>query len=193
MITDDACGSLPADHADDQEAMVGVMSPGLRRPATPRCSRRRASTASSSVPGHRRGSAWRSRIEHYLTAPSKEPEPAKREVDVAYLTNQASSPGTSRHVLQLAFTTGNAHTAADLHVTGPGLLGCAGGFRIWESGACLPVVPGRGVERERALPDAGAQSGRSAAPADYGVRGRGTAGAGPGVQAGGGRSDFAFG
>ncbi len=31
---------------------------------------------------------------------------------MAYLTNQASSPGTSRHVLQLAFTTGNAHTAA---------------------------------------------------------------------------------
>ena len=89
---------------------------------------------------------------------------------MAYLTNQASSPGTSRHVLQLAFTTGNAHTAADLHVTG--LLGCvAGGFQIWESGACPPVVSGRGVERERALPDAGAQSGRSAAPADYGVRG----------------------
>jgi hypothetical protein len=68
--------------------------------------------ASSSIPGHRRGSAWRSRIEQYLTAPSKEPEPAKREVDVADLTNQASSPGTSRHVLQSAFTTGNARTAA---------------------------------------------------------------------------------
>jgi effector-binding domain-containing protein len=36
-----------------------------------------------------RGSAWRSRVEHYLTDPSKEPDPAKWEVDVAYLTSQA--------------------------------------------------------------------------------------------------------
>lgn len=34
------------------------------------------------------GSVWRSRAEHYLTDPSKEPDPAKREVDVAYLTSQ---------------------------------------------------------------------------------------------------------
>jgi effector-binding domain-containing protein len=34
-------------------------------------------------------SAWRSRFEHYLTDPSKEPDPAKWEVDVAYLTSQA--------------------------------------------------------------------------------------------------------
>jgi effector-binding domain-containing protein len=33
-----------------------------------------------------RGSAWRSRTEHYLTDPSKETDPAKWEVDVAYLT-----------------------------------------------------------------------------------------------------------
>jgi effector-binding domain-containing protein len=33
-----------------------------------------------------RGSAWRSRAEHYLTDPSREPDPAKWEVDVAYLT-----------------------------------------------------------------------------------------------------------
>ena len=33
-----------------------------------------------------RGSAWRSRAEHYLTDPSSEPDPAKWEVDVAYLT-----------------------------------------------------------------------------------------------------------
>jgi effector-binding domain-containing protein len=31
------------------------------------------------------GTAWRSRAEHYLTDPSKEPDPAKWEVDVAYL------------------------------------------------------------------------------------------------------------
>jgi len=36
-----------------------------------------------------RGSAWRSRAEHYLTDPAKEPHPAKWEVDVAYLTSQA--------------------------------------------------------------------------------------------------------
>jgi hypothetical protein len=34
----------------------------------------------------RAGSAWRSRAEHYLTDPSREPDPAKWEVDVAYLT-----------------------------------------------------------------------------------------------------------
>ena len=32
------------------------------------------------------GSAWRSRAEHYLTDPSQEPDPAKWETDVAYLT-----------------------------------------------------------------------------------------------------------
>ena len=36
-----------------------------------------------------RGSAWRGRAEHYLTDPSKEPDPARWEVDVAYLTSQA--------------------------------------------------------------------------------------------------------
>jgi effector-binding domain-containing protein len=36
-----------------------------------------------------RGSAWRSRAEHYLTDPSREPDPAKWEVDVAYLTRGA--------------------------------------------------------------------------------------------------------
>lgn len=35
------------------------------------------------------GPAWRSRAEHYLTDPSKEPDPAKWEVDVAYLTRGA--------------------------------------------------------------------------------------------------------
>jgi effector-binding domain-containing protein len=35
------------------------------------------------------GTAWRSRAEHYLTDPSKEPDPAKWEVDVAYLTRRA--------------------------------------------------------------------------------------------------------
>ena len=35
-----------------------------------------------------RGEAWRSRAEHYLTDPSREPDPAKWEVDVAYLTTQ---------------------------------------------------------------------------------------------------------
>jgi DNA gyrase inhibitor GyrI len=33
-----------------------------------------------------RGSAWRGRVEHYLTNPAEEPDPAKWEVDVAYLT-----------------------------------------------------------------------------------------------------------
>ncbi len=32
------------------------------------------------------GTAWRSRAEHYLTDPSAEPDPAKWEVDIAYLT-----------------------------------------------------------------------------------------------------------
>lgn len=32
------------------------------------------------------GSAWRARAEHYLTDPSREPDPAKWEVDVACLT-----------------------------------------------------------------------------------------------------------
>jgi DNA gyrase inhibitor GyrI len=36
-----------------------------------------------------KGTAWRSRVEHYLTDPSKEPDPAKWEVDVAYLISQA--------------------------------------------------------------------------------------------------------
>ena len=31
--------------------------------------------------------ARRSRAEHYLTDPSREPDPAKREVDLAYLTH----------------------------------------------------------------------------------------------------------
>ena len=35
------------------------------------------------------GQAWRSRVEHYLTNPAEEPDPAKWEVDVAYLTSQA--------------------------------------------------------------------------------------------------------
>ena len=32
-----------------------------------------------------RGTAWRSRVEHYLTNPAAEPDPAKWEVDIAYL------------------------------------------------------------------------------------------------------------
>lgn len=35
------------------------------------------------------GTAWRSRVEHYLTDPSAEPDPAKWEVDVAYLASPA--------------------------------------------------------------------------------------------------------
>ncbi len=31
------------------------------------------------------GSAWRDRVEHYLTNPAEESDPAKWEVDVAYL------------------------------------------------------------------------------------------------------------
>jgi effector-binding domain-containing protein len=36
-----------------------------------------------------RGSAWRSRAEHYLTDPSQEPDPAKFETDVAFLIREA--------------------------------------------------------------------------------------------------------
>ncbi len=36
-----------------------------------------------------RGSAWRGRAEHYLTNPAAEPDPAKWETDVAYLTSPA--------------------------------------------------------------------------------------------------------
>jgi effector-binding domain-containing protein len=35
------------------------------------------------------GAAWRSRVEHYLTDPSKEPDPSKWETDVAYLIGEA--------------------------------------------------------------------------------------------------------
>jgi len=35
------------------------------------------------------GALWRSRVEHYLTDPSAEPDPAKWEVDVAFLTREA--------------------------------------------------------------------------------------------------------
>ncbi len=35
------------------------------------------------------GPAWRARAEHYLTDPSRESDPAKWEVDVAYLTRSA--------------------------------------------------------------------------------------------------------
>ena len=34
------------------------------------------------------GQAWRGRVEHYPTNPAEEPDPAKWEVDVAYLTTQ---------------------------------------------------------------------------------------------------------
>lgn len=40
-----------------------------------------------------RGSAWGGRVEHYLTDPSAEPDPAKWEVDVAYRLADAS-PGS---------------------------------------------------------------------------------------------------
>ena len=39
-----------------------------------------------------KGTAWRGRAEHYLTDPSKEPDPAKWEVDVAYLTDPPPTP-----------------------------------------------------------------------------------------------------
>jgi effector-binding domain-containing protein len=35
-----------------------------------------------------RGEAWRGRVEHYLTDPSAEPDPAKWEVDIAYLASE---------------------------------------------------------------------------------------------------------
>jgi effector-binding domain-containing protein len=35
------------------------------------------------------GTAWRARAEHYLTNPADEPDPAKWEVDVGYLTLEA--------------------------------------------------------------------------------------------------------
>ena len=35
-----------------------------------------------------KGSHWRGWVEHYLTNPSEEPDPAKWEVDVAYLTKE---------------------------------------------------------------------------------------------------------
>ncbi len=35
------------------------------------------------------GTAWRARVEHYLTNPAAEPDPAKWEVDVAYLALEA--------------------------------------------------------------------------------------------------------
>lgn len=34
------------------------------------------------------GTAWRGRLEHYLTDPSSEPDPAKWETDVAYLASE---------------------------------------------------------------------------------------------------------
>jgi effector-binding domain-containing protein len=46
--------------------------------------RERAIALDSWETGH--GTAWRSRVEHYLTDPSAEPDPAKWEVDIAYLT-----------------------------------------------------------------------------------------------------------
>ncbi len=99
-------------------AMAGVMSPGLRRPASRAAAVGARARRRVRYPGHRRGSARRGQIEHYLTTPCKGAEPAKRKVDVAYLTNQASSLGTPCHVLQSAFTTGNAHTAAVV-ISGP--------------------------------------------------------------------------
>jgi effector-binding domain-containing protein len=35
------------------------------------------------------GSAWRGRVEHYLTDPATEPDPSKREVEVAYLAAES--------------------------------------------------------------------------------------------------------
>jgi effector-binding domain-containing protein len=35
------------------------------------------------------GEAWHSRVEHYLTDPSAEPDPAKWQVDIAYLVSAA--------------------------------------------------------------------------------------------------------
>lgn len=65
------------------------MSTGLAGNAS-RCRSGRASTGVEfDIQDTARGSAWRSRTEHYLTDPSKEPDPAKWDVDVAYLTSQA--------------------------------------------------------------------------------------------------------
>jgi hypothetical protein len=36
-----------------------------------------------------RGQAWRSRVEHYPVDPAAEPDPAKWEVDVAYLVSES--------------------------------------------------------------------------------------------------------
>jgi hypothetical protein len=52
-----------------------------------RWARERAIALDSWETGH--GTAWRSRVEHYLTDPSAEPDPAKWEVDIAYLTTGA--------------------------------------------------------------------------------------------------------
>jgi effector-binding domain-containing protein len=41
------------------------------------------------------GTAWRGRAEHYLTDPSKEPDPAKLETDVAYLTRDPAQVARS--------------------------------------------------------------------------------------------------
>jgi hypothetical protein len=41
--------------------------------------------------GHRQGPARPSRAGHYLTDPSKEPDPAKRQADMAYLTNHVNA------------------------------------------------------------------------------------------------------
>jgi hypothetical protein len=35
-----------------------------------------------------RGTAWRGRVEHFLTGPSTEPDPAKWEVEVAYYVRE---------------------------------------------------------------------------------------------------------
>ena len=39
--------------------------------------------------GTDRGSAWRGRVEHFLTDPSTEPDPAKWEVELAYYIREA--------------------------------------------------------------------------------------------------------
>lgn len=41
-----------------------------------------------------RGEAWRGRVEHYLTDPAAEPDPAKWEVEVAYLTSESGARAT---------------------------------------------------------------------------------------------------
>ena len=78
--------------------MAGVMPRALRRR-----DRQQPRTAAAGprargrvrYPGHRQGPAWPSRAGHNLTDPSKEPDPAKCQADMANLTNH-----------------GNAHTAA---------------------------------------------------------------------------------